>query len=56
MVGDDMLSVPGEFTEGSELAGYRLDEQVGRGSRAVVYRAYDTRLGRRVAVKILAPS
>jgi tRNA A-37 threonylcarbamoyl transferase component Bud32 len=55
MVGDDMLSAPGEFTEGSELAGYRLDEQVGRGSMAVVYRAYDIRLDRRVAVKILAP-
>jgi tRNA A-37 threonylcarbamoyl transferase component Bud32 len=55
MVGDDMLSVPGEFAEGSRFAGYRLDEQVGRGSMAVVYRAYDTRLDRRVAVKIMAP-
>ena len=54
-MGDDMLSAPGEFTEGSELAGYRLDEQVGRGSVAVVYRAHDIRLDRRVAVKILAP-
>jgi serine/threonine protein kinase/DNA-binding beta-propeller fold protein YncE len=40
---------------GSYLAGYRLDEEIGRGGMAVVYRAYDGRLQRRVALKILAP-
>ena len=40
---------------GSRLAGYRLDEQIGRGGMAVVYRAYDTRLERPVAIKVLAP-
>jgi len=37
------------------VAGYRLDEPIGRGGMAVVYRAFDRRLHRRVALKILAP-
>jgi DNA-binding beta-propeller fold protein YncE len=44
-----------EFTIGSQVAGYRLDEQIGRGGMAVVYRAQDPRLDRPVALKILAP-
>ena len=48
-------SAPGGFGVGSRLAGYRLDEHIGRGGMAVVYRAYDTRLERQVAVKVLAP-
>ncbi len=44
-----------EFPVGSRLAGYRLDEVIGRGGMAVVYRAYDPRLERQVALKILAP-
>jgi serine/threonine protein kinase/DNA-binding beta-propeller fold protein YncE len=46
---------PGGFGIGSHIAGYRLDEPIGRGGMAVVYRAYDSRLERRVALKILAP-
>ncbi len=45
----------GGFGVGSRLAGYRLDEQIGRGGMAVVYRAYDTRLERAVAIKVLTP-
>jgi serine/threonine protein kinase len=40
---------------GSEIAGYRIESLVGRGGMAVVYRAEDMRLGRKVALKLLAP-
>jgi len=45
----------GESAIGSQIAGYRLEGQIGRGGMAVVYRAYDPRLDRYVALKILAP-
>jgi hypothetical protein len=43
------------FAAGQEIAGYRLDTEIGRGSAATVYRARDERLGRVAALKILAP-
>ncbi|HEY7430049.1 MAG TPA: protein kinase [Streptosporangiaceae bacterium] len=52
---DSNSPAPGEFAAGSTLAGYRLDEVIGRGGMAVVYRAFDSRLQRRVALKVLAP-
>ena len=44
------------LTPGQMVAGYRLEEQIGAGGMAVVFRALDERLGRRVALKILAPA
>ncbi len=52
---EELPPVPGGFAAGSRLAGYRCEEEIGRGGMAVVYRAYDDRLDRRVALKLLAP-
>ncbi|TMK98924.1 MAG: hypothetical protein E6G34_05305 [Actinobacteria bacterium] len=40
---------------GLELAGYRIDAVIGQGGMGTVYRAEQLRLGRRVALKIMAP-
>lgn len=50
----DAPSLPAGMV-GRTVAGYRLENEVGRGGMAVVYRAKDLRLGRTVAVKLLAP-
>src|SRR5688572_4778011 len=43
------------YEPGSVIAGYRIDSLIGRGGMAVVYRAEDMRLGRKVALKLLTP-
>ena len=40
---------------GARIAGYRLQEQIRAGGMAVVFLAFDERLDRPVALKILAP-
>jgi streptogramin lyase/predicted Ser/Thr protein kinase len=40
---------------GTEVAGYRIEELVGKGGMGSVYLAEHLRLGRRVALKLLAP-
>jgi serine/threonine-protein kinase len=42
-------------TVGEELAGYRIQALAGRGGMGEVYRAFDERLGRNVALKVLVP-
>src|SRR5579859_7873715 len=44
------------FDPGARVAGYLIEEQIGQGGMAVVYRAHDDRLDRTVALKILAPA
>ncbi|WP_209306536.1 serine/threonine-protein kinase [Blastococcus sp. CT_GayMR19] len=43
------------YEPGSAIADYRIDSLIGRGGMAVVYRAEDMRLGRKVALKLLTP-
>jgi len=51
---EDFL-VRGGFGPGSLVAGYRIESRIGAGGMAVVYRARDERLGRSIALKVMAP-
>jgi serine/threonine protein kinase len=50
---EDFAALGGVGT-GSRVAGYLLEEQIGQGGMAVVFRALDERLNRHVALKVLA--
>ena len=45
----------GGFAAGSRVAGYLLEQEIGAGGMAVVFRARDDRLDRLVALKLLTP-
>ena len=49
----DAAGAPVGPSVGMRVAGYRLEEQVGAGRTAVVFRAVDERLGRQVALKVM---
>jgi Novel STAND NTPase 1/Protein kinase domain/AAA ATPase domain len=44
-----------ELQPGDRLAGYDIEAVIGRGGMGVVYRALDSRLGRPIALKLIAP-
>lgn len=44
-----------ELSSGETLAQYRVEAKIGEGGMGAVYRGYDTRLHRKVALKVLPP-
>ena len=49
------MSAVADIRIGTVLAGYRVEERIGRGGMSVVYRADHLRLKRKVALKLLTP-
>jgi len=48
-------NVAGLLAPGSTVAGYRIEALIGRGGMGAVYRAEESGLGRKVALKVIAP-
>ena len=52
---EEISSAAFETAPGGQIAGYQIETEIGRGGMAIVYRALDVKLGRPVALKVLAP-
>jgi serine/threonine protein kinase/DNA-directed RNA polymerase subunit RPC12/RpoP len=52
---EEALSKKTDMFVGRQLGQYKIIARLGRGAKGIVYEAEDTLLGRRVAVKVLAP-
>ena len=52
---EEISSAVFSTSPGRQIAGYQIEQELGRGGMAIVYRARDVNLGRIVALKILAP-
>ena len=52
---DFLNSMAPELAPGQMLAQYRVEAKLGQGGMGAVYRAFDTRLQREVALKVLSP-
>jgi Protein kinase domain len=56
VINQDSFGDLGGFTAGSRVGKYLIEQQIGRGGMAAVFRARDAELGRVVALKVLAPA